>query len=244
MSKAIMIIGPSGAGKSHSIQYLNPKETVIINPDKKDLPWKGSGSQYKVYDKETGEGNVFLVNKPQSVLQVMKFVNEKMPHVTNLIIDDHTHIYTIGVYREGIREEDKARASKQPVNIYQKFTDIAMGTIDIANLSKELRDDLTVFIMHHVEYTGDGVMEPKVAKAATFGRFVEEKLHGVESLFTTVLLSEKRYDANENVEGFFITRTPDGSVKSPNGMFADKEIPNNLQLVKDAMNCYYEDDCK
>lgn len=242
MSRTAFIIGDSGAGKSHSIQFLNPEETVIINPNTKDLPWKGSGKAYKKFNKDTKEGNVFNVNKPLHVLNVLDYVNKEMPHIKNIIIDDHTHIYTIGVYRQGIKEEETAKHNRQPVNIYQKFTDIATGTIDIANKSKELRDDLTVFIMHHVDYEGDGIIESKRVKAASFGKFVEEKVKGVESLFTIVLLADKRYDENENIEGFFITKSADASIKTPSGMFDTKEIPNNLQIVKDAMTCYYDEE--
>ena len=41
-----MILGKSGTGKSTSIKSLDPKETVIINPLGKKLPFKGSSSLY------------------------------------------------------------------------------------------------------------------------------------------------------------------------------------------------------
>ena len=41
MAQEILIIGQSGTGKSTALTNLNPKETAIINPAKKALPFKG-----------------------------------------------------------------------------------------------------------------------------------------------------------------------------------------------------------
>lgn len=41
MAQSTLIIGNSGSGKSTSMRNLNPKETFIINPASKGLPFKG-----------------------------------------------------------------------------------------------------------------------------------------------------------------------------------------------------------
>ena len=55
MSRIIAVVGDTGVGKSSSIQYLDPKETYVINVAGKGLPFKGSNKLYSVENKNYAE---------------------------------------------------------------------------------------------------------------------------------------------------------------------------------------------
>lgn len=133
------------------------------------------------------------------------------------VIDDSQYLMAFEEFR---RSDEKG---------YGKFTDIAKKfeqLLETINLGTS--DDTIVYLLHHCEYTDDGRM-----KAKTSGKMIDNKLT-VEGLFTIVLKSEC-------VDGKykFITNgtTP---VKSPMGMFTDKEIENDLKKVDETIRAYYE----
>lgn len=238
MSRVALIIGNTGAGKSHSIKFLDPASTFIVNVLQKDLPWKGSGKQYKPVGSGP-DGNLLNTDDADKIIKTMKYVSSKMPHVKDLIIDDHTHIYANYFLGQAGREEKDIEAGLKP-NIYKKFTHIAQFTLDIARTAKSLRPDLFVYIMHHVDDTSD--MESDVTKkAASFGRFVEEKLKGIEAQFTVVLYAYKKADKDGNISGWFKTQDVTSTTKTPDGMFDESEIPNNLAYLREKIESYYDD---
>ena len=55
MSKLIAVVGDTGNGKSHSLQFLDPKETYIINVAGKELPFRGSAKLYNTENKNYKE---------------------------------------------------------------------------------------------------------------------------------------------------------------------------------------------
>jgi hypothetical protein len=222
-------MGESGAGKSTSIRTLNPKETFGFLSLGKDLPFKGSGKLYTPWNKETNpNGNIIKSSNARVVLQWLDFIDKKMPHIKNVFIDDNTHLSSLE-YMRRIGEKT-----------FDKFNDIADNMVNIAQKAASLRDDLTVFILHHVKETGDGVLEEKKVKAQTIGKLVEEKLGSYEAFFTVILLATKLKGENGEPEYFFITRDANSTTKTPMGMFEQSKIPNDLQLVRDTITAYYE----
>jgi hypothetical protein len=230
MSRAVLILGESGAGKSTSIRTLDPKATFIINSLGKDLPFKGSGKLYTYYNKETNPtGNMVKTTSAAAVTQWLTFISQKMPHITNVIIDDNTHQSSMEYIRR-IRETN-----------WNRFNDIAENMTNIVELAKSLRDDIIVFFMHHIVTEGDGVLEEKKTKAMTIGKLVDNKLSSYESFFTIVLNAKKvKNSESGKAEYFFLTQDADSTTKSPMGMFEDEKIPNDLQLVRDTIINYYE----
>jgi len=92
MAELIAIVGESGSGKTTSIRNLNPEETFIISTTGKRPGIKGAKKKYPDFkvDKETKEmtGNFYTSSNIDSIKQMMKLVNLKMPKVKVLIIDD------------------------------------------------------------------------------------------------------------------------------------------------------------
>jgi hypothetical protein len=231
MSKVALILGEAGAGKSTSVRTLNPKETFIINSLGKDLPFKGSGKLYTYWNKETNpNGNMVRTSHGTATIQWLRFISDKMPHIKNIVIDDNTHQSSMEFIRR-IKE-----------NGWDKFNDIASNMVVVAQTSTELRDDLTVFILHHITYEGDGILTDKKVKAQTLGKLVDQKLSSYESFFTVVLLATKGKSESGTIEHYFLTRDADSTTKSPMGMFDEERIPNDLSVVKKAIYDYYNDE--
>lgn len=88
MAQSVLIIAESGSGKSTSLRNLNPDETFIINIANKPLPFKGWKSKYSLINKENPLGNMSNVSSGAGVMKVMDHVNEKLPHIKTLVIDD------------------------------------------------------------------------------------------------------------------------------------------------------------
>jgi len=228
MSRVALILGEAGAGKSTSVRTLNPKETFVINSLGKDLPFKGSGKLYTYWDKDKNpNGNMVKTTAGAAVIQWLQFIDQKRPEIKNIIIDDNTHQSSMEYIRR-IRE-----------TTWDKFNDIAYNMVTIVNLCGSLRDDLTVFIMHHVTTEGDGILTDKKVKAQTLGKLVDQKLSSFESFFTIVFLAEKSKTDTGDVEHYFLTRDANSTAKTPNGMFEDQKIPNDLAYIKKAIEGYY-----
>lgn len=232
MAEVALIMGPSGSGKSTSIRNLNPEETFIINTLGKTLPFKGSSKSYTVWDKERNpKGNMIKNSNSSVVVKWLEHIDKNVPTIKNIIIEDNTHLSSMEYIRR-IKE-----------NGWEKFNDIASNMVGIIDKAKSLRDDIIVYILHHVKEEGDGILEDKTTKAMTLGKLVEEKMSSYESFFTIVLLAQKK-KTESGIEYGFLTNDANSTAKSPLGMFEETFIANDLSIVKEAIRCFYNDeDC-
>ena len=88
MAHSVLIISESGSGKSTSIRTLDPKETFIINIANKPLPFKGWKKDYTMISKDNLKGNMTSASSAVGIMKAIQHVNDKMPHITNIVIDD------------------------------------------------------------------------------------------------------------------------------------------------------------
>lgn len=227
MAKVILILGESGGGKTASVEYLPYKNTTIIQPEQKELPWKDSEKQYTRFDKEANTGNLFVSDKTTSIAKYLKHVSDNRPDIRFVVIDDNQYI-SLFTFTSRINEKS-----------FDKFNDIAVNMVDLVRFCKKLRNNLQIFILQHIE-VGETVTGERIVQAKTMGKFVKEKVT-YEGLFTTVLLADKEEDdENEgDLKYFFWTRKINSTVKSPKGMFVDQKIPNNLYTVAKRIHEYY-----
>lgn len=227
MAQSVLVIAESGSGKSTSIRNLNPEETVIINIADKPLPFRGWKKKYTRLDKTNTQGNLLSVSSGPGVLKAMKHVSEKMPHITNLVVDDWQYMSSFEYF-------DKANEKG-----YDKFTQIAANLAQVAKLPKDLRDDLYIFFLTHPEDITD-INGRRKTKAKTVGKMIDNSLT-LEGLFSIVLFGRAIKQEDGSITYNFITQT-DGetTAKSPMGMF-DLIIPNDLQIVKDSIIKYEND---
>jgi hypothetical protein len=228
MADVSLILGESGSGKSRSLQNLPAKNTFVVNVvgKQKRLPFKGSGSAYTEFNMETGEGNMLTSRDWVTIAKVLKYVNKNRPEIRFIVLDDNQYL-SLFTYTSRINEKDWA-----------KFNTITVNTVDMVDLLGGLRDNIMVFILQHIE-NGASVEGKELIQAKTLGKFIKEKLT-YEGLFTTVLLCDKEEKDNGTIEHFFWTRRINSTVKSPEGMFEEAKIPNDLWKVAKAIHHFYE----
>lgn len=104
------------------------------------------------------------------------------------------------------------------------------------------REDLNIFFLLHSE----DVVSDKIIvgqKVSTIGSMIDSQYSPVE-VVPIVLYSAIKYDEKGNAQyGFYTHRTMQGQVeipaKSPDGMFEEDFIPNDLGIVVKKINEYY-----
>jgi len=224
MAHSVLIIADSGTGKSTSMRNLDPKETFIINIANKPLPFKGWKSKYTPISKDNPTGNMTTAASAAGIIKAIQHVNDKMPHITNLIVDDWQYMSSFEYF-------DRANEKG-----YDKFTQIAANLAQVAKMPKDLRDDLYVFFLTHSEESTDVNGHRKV-KAKTIGKMIDNTLT-LEGLFSIVLFGRVKKTEDALEYGFDTVNNGENTCKSPMGMFKDSFIDNDLQLVKDCIIKY------
>lgn len=222
-SKLVGIVGATGTGKSTAIKHLNPDETYIINVAKKELPFKGSE---KIYNSE--KKNYKEIDDASEITKLLKTISDKAPHIKNIVIEDSNYIM-------GFTMVDKATETG-----FTKFSIMAKDMVDLFRAARTLRDNITVFYLSHPETIEDGG-EIIGYKIKTAGKLIDNQvlLEGLLTVCLYTLVEEKK---DGTVEYNFITnRFRKYPAKSPDGMFKDIKIPNNLQLVTESLNNYYNE---
>jgi len=227
MAQSVLVIADSGSGKSTSIRNLLPKETFIVNIANKPLPFKGWKSKYTQISKDNPKGNMTSASSAAGIVKAMKHVNDNMPHVTNLVIDDWQYMSSFEYF-------DRANEKG-----YDKFTQIASNLAQVAKMPKDLRDDLYVFFLTHSEESTD-INGNRRVKAKTIGKMIDNALT-LEGLFSIVLFGKVKKTEDDTLEYVFETKNNgENTCKSPMGMFDDDNIPNDLSYVRDCIVKYEE----
>jgi len=220
-SKLIGIVGATGTGKSTSIKHLDPKETYIINVAKKELPFKGSEKLYNADNKNYKE-----VDDANEITRLLKTISEKAPHIKIIVIEDSNYIMGFSMV---------AKATEVG---FTKFSVMAKDMVDLFRTARLLRDDIKVFYFSHPETIEDGG-EIIGYKIKTAGKLIDNQVL-LEGLLTVCLYTHVEEKKDGSMEYQFITnRFRKFPAKSPDGMFSELKIPNNLQLVVDTLNEYY-----
>lgn len=215
MGNIVLILGSSGSGKSTSTRNLPSGETFFINVLDKPLPFRGYKKKYNETKK-----NYFATDDYLKIISYIRAINERRLEIKNIIIDDFNFILS----------NEYMRRAKE--NGFTKFTEMGVHTFDIVEELKKLRDDLFCFIMSHTEVDHEGIIKPQ-----TVGKIVPNKV-SLEGRITTVLHSRVI-----GGEFKFLTQF-DGlyCAKSPMGLFDDLYIDNDLQLVREKMVQYFEEE--
>lgn len=220
-SKLIGIVGQTGTGKSTSIKHLNPKETYIINVAKKELPFKGAEKLYNAEAKNYKE-----VDDANEITRLLRTISDKAPHIKNIIIEDSNYIMGFNML---------ARATEVG---FTKFTIMAKDMVELFREARRLRDDLKVFYFTHPETIEDGG-EIIGYKIKTAGKLIDNQIV-LEGLLTVCLYTFVEESKDGTATYNFVTnRFKKYPAKSPDGMFADIRIPNNLQQVVNSIDEYY-----
>jgi hypothetical protein len=220
-SKLIGIVGSTGTGKSTSIKHLDSKETYIINTAKKELPFKGADKLYNAENKNYKE-----VDEITEITRLLKTISEKAPHIKNIVIEDSN-------YMMAFRMAEKATEVG-----FTKFTILAKDMVELFREARKLRDDLKVFYFTHPEIIEDGG-EIVGYRMKTSGKMLDNQIN-LEGLFTICLYTHVEEQKDGTASYNFVTnRFKKYPAKSPDGMFTEIQIPNNLQQVVNTIDNYY-----
>lgn len=227
MANVILVVGESGTGKSTSLRNLPSKETYLINCASKLLPFKGSTAMYssKLANLYEGDGATLSAN----VVTAMNNANGA-PHIKYLIIDDSNFVMTELFFK------------KSEETGYGKFTEIAKAYQQILAKAKTMRADLDIAIMMHEEdVVSNNIVIGK--KAKTVGKLVDDQ-YSPASVVSIALHTLVTYDKENKAVYNFVTNRMNhkGAVipaKSPDGMFKELLIPNDLAVVFKAAREYY-----
>ena len=194
------------------------------------LGYSGSGKTRSIKLMDPNTTGVFLVEKPRlpfrepfkvvknaSYTQIMTAL--KNPTMKSYVIDDSQYLLVNEFF-------DKANEKG-----YEKFTQIALNFRNLIHwVNVGCPDDVIVYFLHHIQ-TDDVTGR---VKAKTIGKMLDEKLT-VEGCFDVVMMTEHNQDG-----WWFRTHTAGNDpVKTPEDMFVDDLIPNDLGLVDRAIRDYY-----
>lgn len=218
MSTICGIMGESGSGKTTSLRNLDPKTTYIIDADKKGLAWKGWRKDWNAEAK-----NYIRCDEKDKVLYILKGIADKRPDIKTVVIDT----------MNGIMVSDEIRRMKEKG--YDKWVDLAVCVMDIIDTALSARDDLIVVMIFHSQTTRDdngNIWTNIRTNGQKLGKIV------LETKLPIVLLA-KCVDG----EYIFETQSNNSTAKSPMGML-DKQIPNDVAAVIEALKKYEEDDAE
>jgi len=201
---------------------LDPKSTYIINVAKKELPFKGSEKIYNAENKNYAE-----IDDANEIARKIKGISEKAPHIKTIVIEDSNYIMGFNMV---------AKATEVG---YTKFSLMAQDMVNLFKEARKLRDDIIVFYLTHLEtIEDDGSIVGYKIKTA--GKLIDNQVL-LEGLLTVCLYTNVEEKKDGSAEYNFLTnRYKKFPAKSPNGMFDEIKIPNNLQIVVDKVNEYYQ----
>lgn len=216
MAIVTSIAGPSGSGKTRSFMNLDWNKTFVIRPNRKPFSFPGSAGLTKPWDKETKTGNYMYLNDYGIINAVMQAVIEHGKKI--IIIDDSTHL---------LLKETMDTAKEKG---FEKYMNLALNYYKLFEVAQELSDDIRVYIINHVDVDANGEEIVKVVG----GKFITEKLD-VPSMLTIALRAMKTKDGYK----FKTQSSGRDFYKSPEGLFSEEYIDNDLKIVDDAICNYY-----
>ena len=214
MGVSVMVLGESGMGKSRSIKNLNPDETLVIKSISKPFPFRSA--DWKKFDAKTKTGSIWSTDNYDVIKKAIVMAKSLGKNV--VVIDDAQYLMA------------NEFMNKSAVKGFDKFTEIAKNMWELLTTANEKCDeDLRIYFLQHTEKTGDGG-----SKAKTIGKMLDEKIT-LEGMVTVVLNAEK-----ENQNYFFTTQNNGSNTgKSPEEMFEEYRVENDLRKVDNAICLYY-----
>lgn len=211
MAIPILVIGKSGSGKSFSLRNIPENEYGLINIMGKMLPFKGDKKFTRTF------------NYDEIKQKMMVWATHKTHSVNTIVLDDAGYLLT-----NALMTASAAKTAGN--NIFNYYREMAENFYELINfISFQLPPHVIVPIIMHEDTDDFGFIKPK-----TVGKMLDEKAD-IPGMFTIVLRAVKDSQGHK-----FQTKT-DGMtvVKTPFGMFDGDTIDNDMQLVIDKINEFY-----
>ena len=207
----ILIVAPTGSGKSTSLRNLPPEKTVILNTERRPLPFRGFTKFKNI--------NISRYKDFMKVLKELK-TSDKYEYV---VIDSMTSLLEI--------MDKYARTVYTGYSIYSEYNAMVYDMLqEIKELPQQV---ITTGIPEYLE--GD---VPK-AYLKTTGKVWKYALEKEFSIVLHMRMVED--DEGNIVEYQFDTKPSNKtSAKTPDGMIEERYIENDIVKVTDAIKAYYE----
>lgn len=218
MGRIILVIGEPGTGKSRAMLNLDENTTLLVKPNRKELPFKGGAVKYS-----TKKGNVVHCTTFPELKTILTKANEGVNFKT-IVIEDFTHFLTSRVMAD------------VKITGFNKWSDLAADVFNsLIKMEEKLRDDLNVIIIGHTEKNTD-VQGNSIITLQTVGKLLDNQIK-IPSYFTYVLHTNVQ-EINGKMEYSFLTNS-DGVrlAKSPEGCL-EKFEPNDYALILDKITKY------
>jgi hypothetical protein len=223
MARLIFIAGRSGTGKSTSLQTLNPETTVIINSDKKDLPFKGWKSLYSEEKKNYRE-----ISSHTELIDTLEYVN-KNPKILTCIFD---------TWNREMIDYTMSKAFRSSVDGRKAWLKFGVEQYEfLQSIPIYYRTELNIYLLCHIEtFNNDyGILMERIAAP---GNMMTNLVP--ESFSSIVLYTEVQAVPGQRPEYYFRTvNSGYDTAKSPLGLFEEIRIPNDLGIIDKKIREYY-----
>lgn len=220
-AKLILVEGPSGTGKSTAWENINEKETIVITPNAKDLPFGGGSSKYVI-----GKNRI-QINELKDLPKTLKQINDTALHIKHILIEDFTHFFNARLMDKGFI------ARKLGNDAFAKWNELAADTLPVITGNAEsFRDDLFIVFNAHVELNENGIQALQ-----TPGKLLEKSIN-IVSYFTYVLHTVPVKTDSGMKYQFLTNFNGTHEAKTPKGMFKELFIPNDIAQVIETIKSY------
>lgn len=214
MALPVLLMGKPSSGKTYSLKNFKPDEIGVVSVEKQRLPFR---SDLKVI------GIPKAFNTPEEKSSYSALNRAKYAWVEGVIQKAKALSVAIDDSQFLLVNELFDRASEKG---YDKYTEMAANFRHLIHFINDLdAPDKIVYLLHHSEDGADGRQ-----KCKTIGKMLDEKLC-VESLFDIVLYCEDHK--------FYTQANETSTARTPEGMFPEIEIPNDLKYVDTVIRDYY-----
>ncbi|MCK5788486.1 MAG: hypothetical protein KAH32_05785 [Chlamydiia bacterium] len=253
MATEILYMGDSSVGKSTALRNLDSKSTFMIKPGGKTLTVPGWKTKYfptaaaewssavpkEIMDLPEGdvnklfelpEGNLVSTSNLHALNTYFNLVDKQMPHVKTLVVEDLSHYFSAVIFSDEFLGMNKGNEA------FQRWTEFGAGVYKaLFSGIEDLRDDLTIIIIHHTQLKDTGIMSFK-----TSGKLLDDTIDPV-SYFTYVLhglIEEKdgkiQYMIQTNRDRLRFAKTPYGVFNSE----TEFKLKNDIVPILDRINKY------
>jgi hypothetical protein len=181
-SIAVLVLGKSGSGKSSSLRNLKPEEYSLVNPLKKELPFK---TNVKGLESDNYE-------------LIKKFITETPKKI--VVIDDSNYLLT----NQFMRNHSKGGSGNAVFSVYNEIGDNYWGLVQH---EKNLDGGKIIFNFMHEEETESGNIIPK-----TIGKLLNEKvcIEGMYTIVIRAMYKDGKHIFRLKTDGNDCVKTPIG----------------------------------
>ena len=210
-----LIYGKSGSGKSRSMKNLNPDEVLLINVQKKPLPFRGKLSHVFV---PVAKENMSVVD---NIIWCINKALPKYPSIKVIVIDDAGYLMT-----QIFMAKHKQKQGSASFDLYNEIGDDFWKLFNYLNT---LPEAVNTYVLMHEDVSDYGDV-----KLRTIGKLLDQKV-SLEGMVTVCL----RCMTDGKTHWFQTQNTGNDISKSPEEMFPADKIDNDLQYVDTTIREYY-----